>query len=199
MPIILESQKPTNKMDEKYIQDVLNGDNNAFRFLIKRYKDIAYTLAMSVVKDEFAAQEVLQIAFVNAFVKLSTFKGNSKFSTWLYRIVINEAFKSIKKQKSDIIAFGESTVFTTTGTDCFSLNMNAEEQQFYINEALLRLSPKESLVLRLFYLEENSIEEIAEITGWTISNIKILLHRARANMKELLMKYFNVDKQILYA
>lgn len=186
-------------MDEKYIQDVLNGDNNAFRFLIKRYKDIAFTLAMSVVKDEFVAQEVLQIAFVNAFTRLSTFKGNSKFSTWLYRIVINEAFKSVKKQKSEIITFGELQVLSAPETDCISLNMNSDEQRFYINEVLLKLTSKESLVLRLFYLEENSIEEIAEITGWTVSNIKVLLHRARINMKELLMKYFNVDKQILYA
>lgn len=186
-------------MDDKFIQDVLDGDTNAFRFLIRRHKDIAYTMAMSVVKDEFIAQEVLQTAFVNAFVKLSSFKGNSKFSTWLYRIVINEAFKAIKKQKSEMLAFSASQTVTTSETECFSFNINAEEQKFYINEALLKLSPKESLVLRLFYLEENSIEEISEITGWTISNIKVLLHRARTNMKELLLKHYNIDKQILYA
>jgi len=176
----------------------LNGDANAFRFIIKNYKDIAFSLAISVVKDEFVAQEVLQTAFVNAFTKLSTFKGKSKFSTWLYRIVINEAFKAIKKQKSEIITFGESPIFTTPEIDCFSLGIDADEQRFYINEALKMISPRESLILRLFYLEENSIEEIAEITGWTFSNIKVNLHRARINMKELLMKYFNVDKQILY-
>lgn len=185
-------------MDEIYIHKVLNGDANAFRFLIKSYKDIAFSLAMSVVKDEFVAQEVLQTAFVNAFMKLSTFKGKSKFSTWLYRIVINEAFKVLKKQKSEILLFSGSPVFTTPESDCFSLVINVDEQRFYINEALRMISPKESLVLRLFYLEENSIEEIAEITGWTFSNIKVLLYRARNNMKELLMKSFNVDKQILY-
>jgi RNA polymerase sigma-70 factor (ECF subfamily) len=186
-------------MDEKYIQEVLNGDHNAFRFLIKRYKDIAYTMAMSVVKDEFIAQEVLQMAFVNAFVKLSTFKGHSKFSTWLYRIVINEAFKAMNKQKSEMIAFSASSIITSPETECFSFNINAEEQKFYINEALQKLAPKESLALRLFYLEENSIEEISEMTGWSISNIKVLLHRARTNMKTLLLKHFNVDKQILFA
>jgi len=186
-------------MDEKYIRDVLNGETNAFRFLIKSYKDNAFTLAMSVVKDEFVAQEVLQNAFVNAFTKLSTFKGNSKFSTWLYRIVINEAFKSVKKLKAEIITYGGSTVFSTPDIDCFTFKMNADDQRFYINEALLKLSSKESLVLRLFYLEENNIDEIAEITGWSVSNIKVLLHRARINMKELLMKYFNIDQQILYA
>lgn len=185
-------------MDEIYIRNVLNGDANAFRFIIKNYKDIAYSLAMSVVKDEFVAREVLQAAFVNAFTGLSTFKGKSKFSTWLYRIVINEAFKSIKKQKSEIVTYGEIPFYTTPEIDSFSAEMNADEQRFYINEALKMIPSKESLVLRLFYLEENSIEEIADITGWTLSNIKVLLHRARINMKELLLKCFNVDKQILY-
>jgi len=59
------------------------------------------------------------------------------------------------------------------------------------------LAPKESLALRLFYLEENSIEEIAEITGWTNSNIKVILHRARINLRQLLKNYFNIDKQLL--
>lgn len=184
-------------MDEIYIRNVLNGDANAFRFIIKNYKDIAFSLAMSVVKDEFVAQEVLQTSFVNAFTKLSTFKGKSKFCTWLYRIVINEAFKAIKKQKFEIISFGGSSVLTTPEIDSFSSGFEADEQRFYINEALKMLSPKASLVLRLFYLEENSIEEIAEITGWSLSNIKVLLHRARISMKELLLKCFNIDKQIL--
>lgn len=185
-------------MDEIYIRNVLNGDANSFRFIIKNYKDIAFSLAMSVVKDEFVAQEVLQIAFVNAFTKLSTFNGKSKFSTWLYRIVINEAFKAIKKQKSEIITFGGTSVIATSEIDCFSLGISADEQRFYINEALKMISPRESLILRLFYLEENSIEEITEITGWTFSNIKVLLHRARISMKAQLFKCFNVDKQILY-
>lgn len=185
-------------MDEIHIRTILNGDANAFRFIVKSYKDIAFSLAMSVVKDEFIAQEIIQSAFVIAFTKLSSFQGKSKFSTWLYRIVVNEAFKVIKKEKAKLITFYESPILNAPETDHFSSTMDADEQKFYINEALKRLAPKESLVLRLFYLEENSIEEIAEITGWTSSNIKVLLHRARINMKALLMKCFDIDKQILY-
>jgi len=185
-------------MDEIHIRNVLNGDTNAFRYLIKSYQDIAYSLAMSVVKDEFMAQEITQTAFVIAFTKLSTFKGKSKFSTWLYRIVVNEAFKVIKKQKSEIITFGGSPILNAPEIDSFSSTMDADEQKYYINEALKMLASKESLILRLFYLEENNIEEISEITGWTSSNIKVLLHRARINMKALLMKCFDIDKLILY-
>src|SRR5664279_767345 len=101
-------------MDDIYIQKVLKGDTDAFRFLIKKYKDIGYSLAMSVVKDEFTAQDVLQASFVIAFSKLSTFKGNSKFSTWLYRIIINEAFNAIRKRKNETVSFEGSTAFTTS-------------------------------------------------------------------------------------
>lgn len=185
-------------MDEIHIRNVLNGDTNAFRFIVKSYKDIAFSLAMSVVKDEFIAQEVIQSAFVIAFTKLSSFQWKSKFSTWLYRIVVNEAFKVFKKQKSERIIFLESPILNAPAIDHFSLTMDADEQRYYINEALKMLTSKESLVLRLFYLEENNIDEIAEITGWTSSNIKVLLHRARINMKALLLKCFEIDKQILY-
>jgi RNA polymerase sigma-70 factor (ECF subfamily) len=186
-------------MDEIYIRKVLNGDSDSFRYLIRNYKDIAYSLAMSVVKDEYVAQEVVQIAFVKAFTKLSNFKGKSKFSTWLYRIVINEAFNAIRKRKQEVVSFEGSPAFTTPEIDSFSLEMDADEQRYYINEALKMISAKESLVLRLFYLEENSIDEITAITGWTASNIKVLLHRGRNNMKVILMKQLNTNKQILYS
>jgi len=184
-------------MDDVYICKVLNGETNAFRFIIKKYKDIGYSLAMSVVKDEFEAQEVLQTSFILAFTKLATFKGKSKFSTWLYRIVINEAFKLIKTQKNEIVTYGMSPDFSTHVADDVTSIIEEDEQRYYINEALKILAPKESLALRLFYLEENSIEEIAEITGWTNSNIKVILHRARINLRQLLKNYFNIDKQLL--
>jgi len=182
-------------MEKIYIQKVLNGDTDAFRFIIKNYKDMAYSLAMSVVKDEFVAQEVLQTSFVRAFSSLDTFKGKSKFSTWLYRIVVNEAFKVLKKKENNVIIYGEPSFNTASEIDDFASKIEEDEQRYYINEALEKLSPKESLALRLFYLEENSIEEITEITGWSCSNIKVILHRARVNMRLILERSLKIDKQ----
>jgi len=180
-------------MDEIYIQKVLKGDTDVFRFLIKKYKDIGYSLAMSVVKDEFAAQDVLQASFVIAFSKLSAFKGNSKFSTWLYRIIINEAFKVLKKHNKDIVSYGELPVSISTDVEDTGSRIDGEDQRYYINEALKLLSPNESLALRLFYLGENSIEEIAEITGWSNTNIKVILHRA---IKYVLKFFCNIKIRI---
>lgn len=185
-------------MDEICIQRILGGDSEAFRQLITKYKDMAYSIAMSVIKDEFHAEEIIQDSFVIAYEKLDTFKGDSKFSTWFYRIVINESFKLAKKHKNEFVDFVESTPEISDEINIAILNLKIDDQKYFINEALKKVSPKESLVLRLFYLNENSIEEISGITGWSSSNIKVILHRARTNLKYILTKIYKLDKKVLY-
>ncbi|MBC8755712.1 sigma-70 family RNA polymerase sigma factor [Kordia sp. YSTF-M3] len=182
-------------MDDIYIQKVLDGNQDAFRFLIKKYKDLSYSYAMSIVKDEFIAQEVLQTSFIKAYTKLNTFKKNSKFSTWLYRIVVNEAFKVLNKRKKDFLVYEENTESNEVGIDDMIFKTDVEYQQYYINEALKKLGAKESLALRLFYLEEHTINEITDITGWNKTNIKVLLHRGRNNMKKILTMHDKNNKQ----
>jgi RNA polymerase sigma-70 factor (ECF subfamily) len=185
-------------MDEYYIQKVLDGDADSFRFIINTYKDMAFSMAMSVVKDDLIAREVLQTSFVQAYINLSSFKHNSKFSTWLYRIVINEAFKVKKRAGRNFIIFGNLSVFNKSESDDFTMKIDEDEQKYYINKAMKMLSSKESLVLRLFYLEDNSIDDITDITGWTNSNIKVILHRARINMSRILITSFKLDPKSLY-
>ncbi len=142
---------------------------------------MAFTVAVSVVKDEFTAQEVVQDAFVKAYKNLYSFSKRSTFRTWFYRIVVNEALMRLKKQKKEIVSYTEE--FTDEIVDeSLVTSLKEEEQSYLINEALQKLAPKESLVLRLFYLQEESIREVCEITGWSQANTKVLLHRARKNM-----------------
>lgn len=182
-------------MDDIYIQRVLDGNQDAFRFLIKKYKNLSYSYAMSVVKDEFIAQEVLQTSFIKAYTKLHTFKRNAKFSTWLYRIVVNEAFKVLNKRKKDFLVYEETIVHDQIEADEMLSKADVDYQKYYINEALKKLGAKESLALRLFYLEEHSIKEVEDITGWNKTNIKVLLHRGRTNMKKILTMHFKDNEQ----
>jgi len=76
------------KPDEYYIDQTLNGNVNAFAFLVEKYKHMVYTLAIRIVKDREEAEEVSQDAFVKAFKNLDKFKGDSKFSTWIYKLLI---------------------------------------------------------------------------------------------------------------
>jgi RNA polymerase sigma factor (sigma-70 family) len=185
-------------MDEFCIRKILEGDSEAFRQIITKYKDMAYSLAMSVIKNEFYAEEILQSSFLIAYDKLSTFKGNSKFSTWFYRIVINESFKYAKKHKSEFIDFVQNPPEIPTEYENAILKLEVDDQKYFINEALKKISPKESLILRLFYLDENSIEEIASVTGWSTSNIRVILHRARINLRLTLTDVYKLGKKVLY-
>jgi RNA polymerase sigma-70 factor (ECF subfamily) len=183
-------------MDEYYIQEVLNGNTEAFKFIIRNHKDMAFSLAFSIVRNEYLAQEVLQSSFVIAYIKLSTFKGKSKFGTWLYRIVVNESFKALNKKTSKLVYQENIKENAIPPVDSFLSKISLDEQKYFINEALKKLPTNECLALRLFYLNENSIEEIGDITGWSASNIKVILHRARNRMRETL-KQFDINEQII--
>ena len=168
-------------MDEIYIRKVCEGDAEAFRYFLREYKDMAFTVAVSIVKDEFLAQEIVQDAFVKAFKGLKSFNKKSTFRTWFYRIVINEAFMCLKKLKKEIVEFGDDNK-NYVADESALLSLREEEQAYLINEALKKLPAKESLALRLFYLQEESIKEVCEVTGWSEANTKVILHRARKNM-----------------
>ncbi len=185
-------------MDNHYIKKVLDGQTEEFRYFIKQYKDLAFSVAFSVVKNEFTAAEVVQESFVKAFENLKSFKGQSKFSTWLCRIVINESFKTARKEKRTVSETGFVSVKDYQENPVIFVELKETEQKYYINECLNRLPANECLVLRLFYLAENSIKEICEMTGWSESNIKVHLHRGRKNMQELLQRMLNTEVKSLY-
>jgi RNA polymerase sigma factor (sigma-70 family) len=185
-------------MDDHCIQKILDGDPEEFRQLITKYKDMAYSIAMSVIKDEFYAEEILQVSFLKAYDNLATFKGVSKFGTWFYRIVVNESFKYLKKHKTEFVDFVDTLPEISNEIDSSILKLEEDDQKYFINEALKKISSKESLVLRLYYLEENSIVEICDLTGWSAINIKVILHRARINLRYILTEIYKLDKKILY-
>lgn len=185
-------------MDDHYIKKVLDGQTEEFRYFIKQYKDLAFSVAFSVVKNEFTAAEVVQESFVKAFENLKSFKGQSKFSTWLCRIVINESFKIARKEKRTVSETGFVTGLDYQENPVIFDELKESEQKYYINECLNRLPANECLVLRLFYLAENSIKEICEMTGCSESNVKVHLHRGRKNMQELLQRMLKTEVKSIY-
>jgi len=168
-------------MDDLYISKVCQGDAEAFRYFIKEYKDMAFSIAISVVKDEFMAEEIVQDSFLKAFKGLSSFQKRAAFSTWFFRIVTNESFRRLRKIKKEIVSFCGEFEGDVEDEVIYS-SLEEEEQTYLINKALEMLDPRESLALRLFYLQEESIKEVGNITGWSVSNTKVILFRARKNM-----------------
>jgi len=172
------------KSDQIYIDRVLQGDTNAFAYLVDKYKNLTYTVAMKIVRNHEDAEEVAQDSFIKAYSQLHTFKGDSKFSTWLYTIVYRNSITKIRKKK-----------ITTTDIDSYIIDNHKSdydfpqieaikngEQKKYIAEAIDNLPETDAFLITLYYLEESSVEEIEQITGLTKTNVKVKLFRARKKL-----------------
>jgi RNA polymerase sigma factor (sigma-70 family) len=170
--------------DGDRIERVLRGDTTAFRELVNRHKDYAFTLAFRILNSREDAEEAAQDAFVRAFNALSSFNRDAKFTTWLYRIVVNCALtvqQRRKKQTEDI-----ENVKILRGPNDTTDKLKQKEQKFYIQKALKLLSPDDVTMITLFYLKENSLEEIAEIVGIETNTVKVKLHRARKRLADVM-------------
>jgi RNA polymerase sigma factor (sigma-70 family) len=178
----------TDTQEQQYIEQVLDGNVNAYEHLVNRHKGMVHTIAMRIVRNQEDAEEVTQDTFLKAFQKLSTFKGGSKFSTWLYRITYNVAADMEDETLANLDL--NSTSDTLDG-------LKKEEQKRYIDSAIEQLPEDQSLILTLFYLNENSIEEIVEITKMTASNVKVKLHRARKKLLGLLENMLHTEVRSL--
>ncbi|MEM1137537.1 MAG: sigma-70 family RNA polymerase sigma factor [Bacteroidota bacterium] len=178
--------------DYDLVRRANKGDTSAFRQLVYNYKDVSLTLACSILKNEVLAEDVVQEVFIKVYYKLKSFKFNSAFTTWLYRIVVNTAYNELKKRR-----IKDSIDDDTIGGPIIEIedkdHLKDEDQKHYINLALTRLRADEALVLRLFYLCELSIKEIKGITKFKPSKIKVDLHRGRDNLQFHLKQLLGED------
>jgi RNA polymerase sigma-70 factor (ECF subfamily) len=173
----------TDQQEQILIKNIVTGDAKAFAVLVNAYKDMAVLLAYNIVLNQEDAEEVAQDAFVKAYRSLYTFKADARFSTWLYRIVVNTALnkKKLKKYHSVQITASLSDELPSGINDIFAIQITSEHRK-HIQVALQSINAKERLCLTLFYLNELSVEEIHELTHITTSNIKVLLYRGRKNL-----------------
>lgn len=183
--------KTNNTTDWEIIQNIRKGYIADYRLLVDKYKDVSYTLACTIVKDQHLAEDVLQDAFLKVFNALRKFKGTSAFSTWLYRIVVNTSYDAVNRQKKFPVEGWEHQV-EDYELDSYQTAETSDRQQ-YINRALHAMKPDEALLLRLYYLSELSVNEIKEVTSFSESKIKVTLLRARKNLQGILEKQLGTE------
>lgn len=171
--------------DDEFIDRVLSGETNAFSYFLKHYKDMAFNIAVSIIKDDQYAEEIVQDAFMKAFNALKSFNRSSKFKSWFYRIVVNESFQRLRKLKKEHSLLELTEVLEIDSDSSQEVQSEKSEQ---VVKLIKNLPANESLALNLFYLEENSLKDIVDITGWTLANVKVVLHRARKNIRVQLEK-----------
>ena len=177
-------------MDAHYINEVLNGNTNAFSYFIRTYQNKAYGVAISIVKDEENAKDVVQDSFITAYSSLASFRNDAKFSTWFYRIVVNTALQSLKRKKRKNELLGDYAITDNQKTACNNAIGLLEKQDLkkLIKGVFEKIPAKEALVLQLYYIDDQNITEIEEITAFTKANVKVLLHRGRTNFYKVLLK-----------
>lgn len=171
-----------------YIEAVRKGNVAAFSFLVERYQNMVYSLALKLLKKPEDAEEMAQDTFVKAYQKLDTYEGKSKFSTWLYSITYNACISELRKRRIQFSSLEEQRFSDQQEMkmyDYFS-ETKKEDQDRYLNMALGKLPEDDQVLVTLYYYESQSMDEISAITGLTVSNIKVKIHRARKKMYEIL-------------
>lgn len=174
----------TGKQETTIINQIKGGDTRAFSVLVDRYKDLVFTLALRMLKNREEAEEVSQDTFLKVYKALSKFKGDSKLSTWVYRVAYNSCLDRIKKNKKghleiEIDSFSEYPLKTL---DNALETMELEEQQTTIRDCLQKLNGKDAFLLTLFYFEELSLAEISQVVNLAPNTVKVSIHRARKKL-----------------
>ena len=191
----------TAPLDSDIINLVVKGDQNAYATLVERYQNYVFTIVLRYVKSREDAEEVAQDVFIKAYRSLADFKGNSKFSTWLYTVTTTTCITFLRKKKLDIQSLDNEHVFERAETIDSGMSANQIEQKSkvnMVNEAIKLLNPDDAQIITLFYKGEQTLEEIAQIMRKETNAVKVQLHRARARLKEKMEKHFSEEVKDIY-
>ncbi|WP_281540797.1 RNA polymerase sigma factor [Maribacter aestuarii] len=175
--------------DQPIIKLILAGDTKSYAKLITKYQHMVYNLALRLVGNKEDAEEVAQDTFLRAFNALADFKGESKFSTWLYRIAYHKGLDVIKKKRELKVSSIDSypnldVIYLESSWD----SLEGKEQKRTIKEAMEDLDGDDAFLLTLFYFKELSLSEIAEIKSLQANTVKVKLFRARKRLASILKK-----------
>ena len=182
------------------IEAINNGNTKAYAQLVDRYKDLVYTLALRMLKHKEEAEEVAQDTFIKVFKSLDNFKGDSKFSTWIYKVAYNTCLDTIKKNKKhhNNVAIDEYTFNKLDTIDNALDNIIKEEKSVLIKNCINKLPEDSSALLTLFYFEELSLDEISKIINIEANTVKVKLFRARKKLAVILDQYLQPQNNMSY-
>lgn len=179
--------------ENQRIQQVLSGNTSAFAHFVESYQDMAITIAYRICGNMQDAEDVVQDSFVKAYKNLRSFRLDSKFSTWFYRIVYNTAVTSTKSQMWLTSRESPLDEGFQVGTDSLEKQIEETERDEIVAEIMEKLPKGDALLLTLYYLEDNPVKEIAKITGLNESNVKVKLFRARKLFGEIAVSNYGLQ------
>ncbi len=175
---------PSAETDESVVNDIINGNLDAYSKIIMRYQDKLNRYVIFLIHNNEVAADVVQETFIKAFKYLRSFSPEYKFSSWIYRIAHNEAMNSVKKNQRLIYKDIETL-------PDLSYDQNLEELidkkilKINVHECLNKLSPKYRDVVQLAYLENMKYDEISDVLRIPTSTVGVRISRAKSNLKKI--------------
>ncbi|MEW6654213.1 MAG: RNA polymerase sigma factor [Bacteroidota bacterium] len=183
--------------DIEIIDSVKRGNVSDYSLLVNRYKDRAFSLLRRLLKNEMDAEEALQDSYLKAYNGLKNFRYDAKFSTWFYRIVYNTGLSIIASKKrqveQEMSSIDEELELGGYDSEIYGTTENVNQ---YVLKMVDKLPVRNALVIILFYLDGLSMSEISQVMGISLVNVKVLLHRSRNALKDLLLKH-NYQEEVL--
>ena len=180
--------------DAELIAAVLKGDTASFEPLVQKYSPRVFAAARRYARRDSEVEDIVQEVWLKSFQKLGSFRGEAPFEHWLMRLTVRTCFDFLRGHKRNReTAFSELTepeedwlnrVVTQPGE---ALESAAAARQL-VQRVLEQLSPPARLVITLLEIEERSVKEIAQLTGWSVPLVKVRAFRARAEMKKCLAR-----------
>lgn len=186
-------------LDEKILVSQLKqGDESAFKTIVDTWQDMVYNTALGIVQNPEDAEDIAQEVFVQVHQSVSSFKGDSKFSTWLYRITITKSLdherrKKRKKRFAFVKSlFGDDSEVVIHPPDFHhpGVVMDKKEDATALFKAISQLPENQKIAFTLHKVEGLSYQEVSQVMNTTVSSVESLLHRARTNLKKILEQYY---------
>ena len=180
------------------IVQLQQGDEQAFKKLVDEWQHMVYNTAVSIVQNEDDADDITQEVFVQVYQSVSSFKGDSKFSTWLYRIVISKALDHVKKKKrKKRFAFVQSLFGTASEEEIHpeefnhpGVLMENRERAAELFKAMQLLPDNQRIAFTLHKLEAQRHQDIAAIMNISVTAVESLIARAKGNLRKTLQAYY---------
>ena len=175
------------------IRSSMQGDQPSFRILVDRYAGYAFTVAFRIINEEEESKDIIQDVFISVWENLGSYRMEMNFTNWLYRIIVNKCYDSLRKKKRSVLVHPDSDEWNIPGLfsqDTPEEQLGNEEIGSLIKRLTNNLSAKQKIVFVLSELEGLPHDDIAGITGMSKDSVKSNLNYARRNIKTMLDKFY---------
>lgn len=182
--------------EQELITGLKKGEESAFRYLVDNYQDRVYNTALGILQNAEDAEDVAQEVFIQVYRSIQTFKGESKLSTWLYRIATTRALDLIRSKKSKKRfgfmqkLFGDSNepLMELPDFNHPGIKLDQKESAAKLFKAISQLPENQRIAFSLHKIEDLSYQEISEIMKTTVPAVESLMHRAKQNLRKNIEK-----------